>query len=313
MVWPAAACAPARGAAPEARRRVAARRCVAGAWALRRGIDSCAKAKGACGSRAAAGPAACSSSWPAAGALTGPRARRGGRLPRLPAEALVQRRQCRAPARAHPRRAPAPGPASCPHRALRASSRLDGGRIWRVWCEGAERGRAGAPRSRAPSRQRRADRQAPSSCSCVADARLYKGAARQRRAGAARQVILELFRERQQQTGAPLNDAPAVVALAEDRGDYEDPPAAYKCAAAACTCRTLLRRRGTTCSEAQGGLASSPYLFIFKFVMAASPALCLCRDTRVCTRGNGRPRPPTLPRCSVLRSCSQPHAGLRNG
>ncbi len=172
------------------------------------------------------------------------------------------------------------------------------------------------PRSRAPSRQRRADRQAPSICSCVAratDARLYRGAARQRGAGAARQVILELFLERQQQTGAPPNNAPAVVALAEDRGDFKDLPAAHKCAAAACTCRTLLRRRGTTCSEAQGGLASSTYLFMFKFVMAASPALCLCRDTRVCTRGNGRPRPPTLPRCSVLRSCSQPHAGLRNG
>ncbi len=143
VVWPAAACAPARGAAPEPRRRVAARRCVAGAWALRRGIVLCALTKGACGSRRAAGPAECSSSWPAAGTLTGPRARRGGRLPGLPAEALVQRRQRRAPARAHPRRAPAPGPASCPHRALRVSSRLDGDRIWRVWCEGAERGRAG--------------------------------------------------------------------------------------------------------------------------------------------------------------------------
>jgi len=59
VVWPAAACAPARGAAPEPRRRVAARRCVAGAWALRRGIVLCALTKGACGSRRAAGPAAC--------------------------------------------------------------------------------------------------------------------------------------------------------------------------------------------------------------------------------------------------------------
>jgi hypothetical protein len=71
----------------------------------------------------------------------------------------------------------------------------------------------------------------------------------------ARQVILELFHERQQQTGAPPNDAPAVVALGDDRGLYLELPAEDKCAAAARTCRSPCAARGTSCSEAQGGLA----------------------------------------------------------
>ena len=44
------------------------------------------------------------------------------------------------------------------------------------------------------------------------------------------QVVLELFLEKAQATGAPDADSPAMVALGADRGTYRELPAAEKCA-----------------------------------------------------------------------------------
>ena len=49
--------------------------------------------------------------------------------------------------------------------------------------------------------------------------------------GVRRQVILELFLERQRAAGAPHNEDPAMVALGEARGAYSEVPAECKCVA----------------------------------------------------------------------------------
>ena len=48
--------------------------------------------------------------------------------------------------------------------------------------------------------------------------------------GPCAQVVLELFLEKAQATGAPDADCPAMVALGADRGTYGELPAAEKCA-----------------------------------------------------------------------------------
>ena len=42
------------------------------------------------------------------------------------------------------------------------------------------------------------------------------------------QYILELFLEKQREKGEPPSDAPAMVALGEDRGKYSETPAELK-------------------------------------------------------------------------------------